>query len=346
MAILVLEPTNLCNRRCRHCLRNKADPPESLPLDLAAGILAQARELGFTRVSLTGGEIAVYPHLEELLGLIAEHGFIFDLVTNGHRFRDRLLPCLLRPEIKHLLREVCLSLDGYTPATHDALRGQGSWTEVQEAALGCKRYHIPLSIKTAVTTLNRGELVSLALAGAKLGATSHAFAFTFPTPTLLKDGLMPSPEDMAQAMQQVEGLADAVRGKILAMKFPSGAMGVTNCCVRRECTVDHQGNLVFCCDLSHFTTGDGQPTVWGEELLGDLKKISLKEGIKRHYRLAAKLMEARLDDSANYTWLTDKTCFWCLKYFGKLDWLKDFPDSTWAAAIWPDEKEVFNTAAS
>ena len=103
MKIIGLEPTNTCNRSCRHCFRNKADAPGSLPLKLTDAILAQAESLGFKMVCLTGGEVALYPHLGELLHLIADRGFDFTLVTNGCRFPDYVLPLLLEPEIRERL---------------------------------------------------------------------------------------------------------------------------------------------------------------------------------------------------------------------------------------------------
>ena len=86
MRTIVIEPTNRCNRSCRHCFRNKADPTGDLPLETAASALSQAEALGFKVVCLTGGEVALYPHLGELLNLIVARGFHFTLVTNGYRF--------------------------------------------------------------------------------------------------------------------------------------------------------------------------------------------------------------------------------------------------------------------
>ena len=93
--------------------------------------------------------------------------------------------------------------------------------------------------------------------------------------------------------------------------------------------VDYQGNLIFCCNLSHMTLGDGIPTSFGRELVADLKEVSLKEAIVRQFRKAAEVMEARLNGGGNPEGLSETPCLWCLKYFGKLDWLKDFPDSPW-----------------
>ena len=106
---IAVELANACNLRCLHCIRNKADAPQFLPLALAGKILTEARALGFKTVSLTGGEVALYPHLEEFLALGAKQGFTFKLVSNGHRFRENLLPCLSAPNIREKLEVVCLS---------------------------------------------------------------------------------------------------------------------------------------------------------------------------------------------------------------------------------------------
>ena len=112
MKTIVLEPTNRCNRSCRHCFRNKADPPGVLPLETADAVLSQAEALGFKVVCLTGGEVALYPHLGELLRLIVARGFDFTLVTNGYRFPEYVLPLLLEPRVKERLASVSFSLDG------------------------------------------------------------------------------------------------------------------------------------------------------------------------------------------------------------------------------------------
>ena len=79
--------------------------------------------------------------------------------------------------------------------------------------------------------------------------------------------------------------------------------------------VDYQGNLIFCCTLSHMTLGDGIPTSFGRELVADLKEVSLKEAIVRQFRKAAEVMEARLNSGGNPKGLSETPCLWCLKYF-------------------------------
>lgn len=331
MNIIGLEPTNRCNRACRHCFRNKADPPGSLPLELAESVLTEAAALGFNTVCLTGGEVALYPQLGELLRLIAALGYQFTLVTNGHRFREYILPLLLEPQIKERLAFVCFSLDGARAATHDGLRGPKSFAEVLDGVTLCSDHHLPMSLKSLLTTANRGELTELALLGARLGAVEHGFLYPFPTPALIRDGLLPAPPEIKATIHWIqENLLGVTRNRITLEGYYTEGV-ILNCGHLVDyLNVDYQGNLIFCCTLSHMTLGDGIATSFGEELVADLKQVSFKEAVVRQFRKAAEVLEARLQDG-NGRGLSDTPCLWCLRHFGKLDWLQDFPASPWTA---------------
>jgi len=329
---LAFEPTNRCNRTCRHCIRNRADPPGFLPLETAESVLSQARPLGFKAVALTGGEVALYPHLGDLLRLIAAQGFAFSLVTNGCRFSEYVLPLLLEPEVKERLQSVCLSLDGAGPETHDALRGSKSFREVIEALNLCRNHGIAASLKSLVTTLNRGELTELAFLGARLGAVEHEFLYPFPTPTLIRDGLLLSPQEMRDTVRWIRDNLVGVLGNKITVEGYSMDGVILNCGYQvNTLNVDYQGNLVFCCTLSHVTMGDGGPTSSGGEVVTDLQEVSLKEGIIRQFRKVSQVMEARLRDGGKPPGVSESPCHWCLKHFGKLEWLRDFSDSPWTA---------------
>jgi MoaA/NifB/PqqE/SkfB family radical SAM enzyme len=330
MKIIGFEPTNQCNRSCQHCFRNTADPVDFLPLEIADSVLSQAKALGFKAVCLTGGEIALYPHLGELLRLIAAQGFNFTLVTNGYRFPEHVLPLLLEPRVKERVASVCFSLDGARAEIHDGIRGPKSFREVLEGMTLCRNHCLPLSLKSVVTTMNRGELTDLALLGARMGAVEHGFLYPFPTPTFIRAGLLPSPQEMLETVRWIQdNLMGVTRNKITIDGCSMDGV-ILNCGHLVDyLDVDYQGNLIFCCTLSHMTVGDGVPTSLGGELVADLKATSLKEAIVRQFRKAAEVMEARLNGGGNPGGLSETPCLWCLKYFGKLDWLKDFPDSPW-----------------
>ena len=126
------------------------------------------------------------------------------MVTNGYRFRDYVLPLLLEPKVKKGLLWVSLSLDGAQARTHDGLRGAKSYREVLEALTLCRNNNLPFSLKTVITTANRGELTELALLGGRLGAAEHGFLYPSPTPNFIRDGLLPSPEDLEETALYIQ----------------------------------------------------------------------------------------------------------------------------------------------
>jgi hypothetical protein len=341
MKTIVLEPTNRCNRSCRHCFRNKADPPGSLPLETADAALSQAAALGFKVVCLTGGEVALYPHLGELLRLIVARRFDFTLVTNGYRFPEYVLPLLLEPKVKERMVSVSFSLDGVRAQTHDGLRGPKSFREVIEGTTLCRNHHLPFSLKSTITTSNRGEFAELALLGARLGAAEHDFLYPFPSPNFIRSGLLPSPREMQDTVPWIKDNLLGFTWNRIRLEGHSMGGVLLDCGQLVDClNLDYQGNLIFCCTLSHMTLGDGIPTSFGRELVADLKEVSLKEAIVRKFHQAAEVMEARLNGDGHPKGLSETPCHWCLKYFGKLDWLlHDFPDSPWTAWLLDENQQ-------
>ncbi len=337
MLSLSIEPTNICNRECLHCVRNKEDELESLPLETIDKILSQARSLGMKRVHLTGGEIAVYPYLEGLLKMLVDYGFNFDMVTNSFRFKERLLPILLVPKMKRKLEAVCFSLDGSSAQTHDAIRGDGSFKEVMEAATLCRLKDIRITLKSVITNLNKDELTELALLGATLGAQTHGFLHLFLSVRLIKEGLIPSPMELNRIAEWIMGsLATSVKTKIHMEGWCSGDVAFSCGNIIRGTNVDYRGNLILCCNLSH-VENSGSPSTFGDEFLADLNEVPLKEGLIRHWKAVATLMEAMLNDVDKRSMNNYGQCYWCFKHFGKLNWLKEFSDSPWAEGVRKEE---------
>jgi MoaA/NifB/PqqE/SkfB family radical SAM enzyme len=332
MFSMTFELTSLCNRNCIHCLRDKLEPRKSIPLDLAQRILKEAKDLGADRINITGGEASLYPDLEEFIATVVDYGLRLNIVTNGYRFRERMLPLLAQTKIKKNLEIVCFSLDGARASSHDAIRGEGSFKEVIEAATLCRLKEIPLGFSSIISNFNKHEITEIALLGSTLGAKVHSFISLYPTPRLIQEAVMPSPKELEKNFRILENLAKSLKIKI-AIKGASLRPSVLFYCEAfNTITVDCQGNMVFCCGLSHITD-DGKPSTLGRERIVDLKEISLKAGIARHFDLLAELMKERLDDAHRLNSVTHNPCHWCLKRFGKLDWLKNNPESPWAVGV-------------
>lgn len=331
---LSIDVTNACNRNCIHCLRDKLEPRGFFPLNLFKEILGQARDCGIGYVSLTGGEPTLHPTWNEFLIALAEKGFEFSIVSNGYMFKEKTLPILLEPSIRKHLDGLCFSLDGAFANSHDALRGEHSFQEVIEAANLCRLKGLPLSTKTVVTNLNKGELAEMALLSAAIGVSQHSFLALTPTPRAIEEDIVLSIQDMRKAYSFITGsLVPAMKTHIIM----EGSWGVDHAlftcnAYQQDYSVDHLGNLLFCCNLSHVCNGNELP-ILGKEFLADLKTESLRKGIIQHHRLLAQFTEDRLNDTSTESLLTSFPCWWCFNYFGKLEWIKDYSYSPWVNEV-------------
>ena len=320
---LSIDVTNVCNRDCIHCIKDKLEPRGHLPLDLYIEIIDQAKAIGITHVCFTGGEPSLHPNWDRIIVETVKRDMSFSLVINGHEFKRLTLPLLLNENVKKHLISVCFSLDGASATTHDYLRGEGSFSEVIEAASLCRLKRIPFSFKTVVTARNQNEIIKIALLAAALGATQQSFIALIPTPRALKLKLVPRFSQLSQIRAIIRGhLVGKMQTDIL-LEGSWGAKSILFTCnaFQRAYHVDHCGNLLFCCNLSHVYTGNQQAT-FGKELLADLRQQDLKVGLVRHYELLAAFMKARLDSAQNPTNLFHYPCLWCMNYFGKLEWTK------------------------
>ncbi len=119
-----------CNARCVFCdIPDNCDISfsEELPLDKAADIVKQAKELGVRFVDFTGGEPLLYNHLPSLLKIARSLGLYTSITTN----------CILYPKyaekIKGLVTYLHFSLDSLDKNIHDSIRGVKCFDKVMES---------------------------------------------------------------------------------------------------------------------------------------------------------------------------------------------------------------------
>lgn len=113
--VLILDVTHRCTSRCAGCAFREAEPGE-LPVSRWLALAAEAKELGFRELLLTGGEPLAHPDLDRLLpGLAAALPVV--LMTNGLALRKHA--ALVRAHT----REVYVSWDAADDDTYARLRG-------------------------------------------------------------------------------------------------------------------------------------------------------------------------------------------------------------------------------
>lgn len=312
--------TDRCQLDCQHCLRDPGLTPKDLPLSLIQKVLAEAHTLyGTAHVALTGGEPTLHPEFAAVVDAIVANDCGWHVVTNAKRFEHTLALLKTVPARKKRLTAVDFSLDGADEATHDAIRGNGSFREVMLGATLCTAHEIPFVLQMVVNAKNEGQIEAFGLLGGSLGAKRVSFGMMQPTGTHLDRELYLSTPDWRAVHSRILRLRDVLKIEVtLAEGFPTEeTFHVCEPWRSQQLHIDVDGRLNLCCQHSG-TPGDGTRT----DVAGSLHEMSLVEAHRRllgiiHQAQADKL--ARMASSPPSEW--DRfPCNDCLAYFGKPHW--------------------------
>jgi len=276
-----------------------------------------ATRYGITQVYLTGGEPTLHRHFIELAGKILEAGLPVSIVTNGRRF-DKVVQ--LKKNYKRGRLSACFSLDGLSHQQHDDTRGKGSYAEVMEAITLAKEYRIPFEVFIVLNNRTKcatKEIVKYALG---LGPFSVGVSLQLPSPRSIANDLTTPVEEYPEILAMVP--------KSRRVRTFHRANTLSSCGALRSMNIDYNGKASFCCDISHFAVKDQ-----GTEIVGDLHSMSLAACISRHYLLMSRFIFERSCHAHAFNPTEDLLCMWCLRWFGKLEWLKEMPDNPWSKAL-------------
>ena len=155
---------NRCNLRCAHCYQD-GYCCEDLSLDKLLEIgnqitLALKAWNMLGRISLTGGEPFLSPHLMPLINFLEAEPRIkqFDILTNGTCITDEHITALTRSKKLH---QIQISLDGATATVHDSVRGVGTFDKVLGVVKNLKRNGFLVSFMFTLMRRNKAQAVDV-----------------------------------------------------------------------------------------------------------------------------------------------------------------------------------------
>jgi MoaA/NifB/PqqE/SkfB family radical SAM enzyme len=156
-------PIVRCNLRCPHCLDDTSVPElDAADRGRIAGVLAGAGVLG---VDISGGEPLLLRDLPALAQRIATGGrTAVSVTTNGWHLARRAA------ELAQAVDAIRVSLDGPDEASHDRLRGAGSFTRAQKGIRAAVSVGTPLQIQMVLMASNQAATQQLVDLAADLGA--------------------------------------------------------------------------------------------------------------------------------------------------------------------------------
>lgn len=297
-----IELNNVCNLDCTHCFRNiyRGDAESNkdlfLPLDVLEKILIEAKPLGYHHVAITGGEPPMHPRFGAALDIIARYGFSYHFLTNARNFQ-KTLKAVSTPLRRAKLTGISFSLDGATEATHDRIRGHGSYREVVTAIAMCRASEVRPSLITTINKVNRYEIDQLALLGAHLEVEHQIFGHQNPTEHNMGGDLILPLSHWRAVERDVARVMKGFRHDItMAVGFYTDYY-LPRCAplTLDDLNIDYRGRLTLCCQLSNYRDGDKD----GEDVVGDLKQESLPRALSKLMRLVNKVHEERLTMAGN-----------------------------------------------
>ena|GEM_PF-478701 len=115
--------TNACNLRCKYCFNLEREDAPRVPLEDIKSILKAAYEKENRYVSITGGEPFLYKQIFEVLDYAHDLGYWISILSHGGLLDQARIDRLK----KYWRARIRISLDGPDAASHDALRGAGTF---------------------------------------------------------------------------------------------------------------------------------------------------------------------------------------------------------------------------
>lgn len=327
------ELTNACNLKCLHCLRQTIDSG-NFPVDLFEKIIVQAKVFETPHIILTGGEPTLHPHLGDIIDIIVDNDYTYNIVTNGWRF-ERVYDILsARLKRKKYLTGISLSLDGATEETHDKIRGPGSFRELMKTVTILRANHMRFAFLITVNRLNVHELEDVAKLSNSLGANYLFYAHMVPTQKTAMTDMDLTPEEYRLVEQKVDEIKNFTKHEVLMSMGAYSPLKMFQCrtLTMSNLNFDYKGRLTFCCLLSGYRE---DPTVPEAEIIADMRETDLVEGVQLWMERIFEFNRDKLNyiRAGRFTEHDYFPCFYCKKYFGKINWLERFPDHPWARDI-------------
>lgn len=322
-SLIAFHLTDRCQLDCKHCLRDPEQKPKDIPLAVVQKALAEAKTTyRSVQVALTGGEPTLYPEIEGVLDAIVANDFKWHIVTNGRRFPSFAQLLKEAPERLARLTAINFSLDGVDEATHDDIRGKGSYRDVMLGATLCTAYGIPFVLQMVISAKNEAQIEAMGMLASNIGAARASFSMLQATGTLHDQDLYLSPRAWRAVQDRIDRLRAALTMPVVMPEgyYKEQPFHVCEPFASTQLHIDVLGRLNLCCQHSGVPS-DGARS----DVAGDLSEMSLIEAHTRllgiiHQAQADKLVELRRGPVAEWDHFP---CNACMKYFGKPHWTED-----------------------
>ena len=217
--LVIWETTRACDLACKHC-RAEAIPnrnPNELSTAEAKKLLEDVRRFGRVLFVFTGGDALKREDIFEL----TEHGAKLGLrMAMTPTVSPRVTPDTLRRLKQAGLARISVSIDGSTPAIHDAIRGvPGCWDWAVRILREAKEVGLSTQVNTTVSNWNLEDFDALYELMTTLGIVFWEVFFLVPTGRARPEDV-PTPEQWERIFNRMYDLAQDAPFDIKATAAP------------------------------------------------------------------------------------------------------------------------------
>lgn len=150
--MLSIEVTTKCNLKCRNCFAHaEIIDHNHMAINQAKAIANEGIKIGYDSISLTGGEVLLWPHIFVFIAYLKEVGYKSILInSNFHLLSSDLCEKFIK--YKDLITLSC-SINGFKEE-HDHVRGAGSFETVKKGLKVALKYALRVLVYTVVNKRN------------------------------------------------------------------------------------------------------------------------------------------------------------------------------------------------
>lgn len=280
--------TNRCNMSCSHCLfASGSGDTSELSFAALSSAIDQAYELGCRIFYFTGGEPLIYPRFTDICERILEDPECHVVILTNGRNLTPMKEWLNNQDLSRLHLQI--SIDGMRE-NHEALRGNGSFSELETTLHELKKLQIGVTLSMSINSNNVHEMTDVVEFAAAQGVTNLHFMWLFLKGKAAQE-LFATPEEIfrqaRQAFEKAEQLEISIDNfdimKTQVFNFPGIRMDLNNSCWE-SLTVGPDGGIypspatVYEADLCCGQLSDGLRQVWrNSPLMNEIRALSVAD---------------------------------------------------------------------
>jgi len=153
--------TNDCNLRCTYCshFTSAGDVDQDLSLKEWLQFFEELGQCAVMDLTLEGGEPFCRKDLKEIIQGIVDNHMRYRILSNGTLITEDMAGFLASTG---RCNGVQVSVDGSTPAIHDASRGHGTFRMAIQGIKSLKKQDIPVHVRVTINKYNVGDLDKIA----------------------------------------------------------------------------------------------------------------------------------------------------------------------------------------